>query len=64
MDGNGNPLNPEGLSDNGYPANMNLDVSCGLQTAMCCFADDSNGPDGGDDFEETFTMARRRQLIR
>ena len=51
MDGNGNPLNPEGLSDNGYPANMNLDVSCGLQTAMCCFADDSNGPDGGDDFE-------------
>lgn len=46
--------NPEGLSDNGYPANMNLDVSCGLQTAMCCFTDDSNGPNP-DDFESVMT---------
>jgi len=54
VDGNGNPLNPEGQSDNGYPANMNLDVSCALQTAMCCFVDDSNGP-SPDDFASVVT---------
>ena len=54
VDGNGNPLNPEGQSDNGYPANMNLDVSCALQTAMCCFTDDSNGPNP-DDFDSVMT---------
>jgi len=27
------------LGDNGYPTNMNLDKSCALQTAMCCFTD-------------------------
>lgn len=30
-----------GLGANGYPANMNLDVSCQLNTVMCCFTDDS-----------------------
>lgn len=30
-----------GLGDNGYPTNMNLDESCDLNTAMCCFTDDS-----------------------
>jgi len=33
--------NANGLGDNGYPANMNLDASCELNTAMCCFTDDS-----------------------
>jgi len=28
---------------NGYPANMNLETSCSLKTAMCCFTDDSKG---------------------
>jgi len=41
--------NANGLGDNGYPTNMNLDKSCQLKTAMCCFTDDSMGtafPDG------------------
>jgi hypothetical protein len=33
-----------GLGTNGYPANMNLDTSCSLNTVMCCFTDDSMGP--------------------
>jgi len=37
-----NGLSPEG-AENGYPANMNLATSCQLQTAMCCFTDDSIG---------------------
>jgi hypothetical protein len=36
--------NANGLGDNGYPANMNLETSCQLKTAMCCFTDDSMGP--------------------
>jgi len=36
-----------GLGDNGYPANMNLETSCALRTAMCCFADDSEGDADG-----------------
>jgi hypothetical protein len=36
--------NANGLGDNGYPANMNLETSCQLNTAMCCFTDDSMGP--------------------
>jgi len=31
------------LGDNGYPANMNLETSCGLQTMMCCFTKDDYG---------------------
>jgi len=27
----------QGLGDNGYPANMNLETSCDLNTVMCCF---------------------------
>ena len=33
--------NNNGLGENGYPTNMNLETSCALQTAMCCFTDDS-----------------------
>lgn len=29
-----------GLGNNGYPANMNLEKSCGLRTVMCCFTKD------------------------
>ena len=29
------------LGTNGYPANMNLETSCGLNTVMCCFTDDT-----------------------
>ena len=40
-----------GRGENGYPANMNLDTSCGLNTVMCCFTDDSkkNSFDANDD---------------
>ena len=30
-----------GLGANGYPANMNLEASCDLNTIMCCFTDAS-----------------------
>ncbi|KAL9182474.1 hypothetical protein ACHAXT_013126 [Thalassiosira profunda] len=33
--------NDNGLGDNGYPANMNLETSCGLNTVMCCFTHDA-----------------------
>jgi hypothetical protein len=32
-----------GSGENGYPANMNLETSCELNTVMCCFTDDSKG---------------------
>jgi hypothetical protein len=36
-----------GNGENGYPANMNLETSCGLNTIMCCYADgDEAFPDG------------------
>lgn len=41
-----NQLNNGG--DNGYPANMNLEKSCGLKTVMCCFTDDGDGYNDGD----------------
>jgi len=47
-----------GLGDNGYPANMNLETSCALQTAMCCFTDDSNGADDGFASETTTDVCR------
>lgn len=33
-----------GLGMNGYPTNMNLETSCALQTAMCCFTDTHASP--------------------
>jgi hypothetical protein len=33
--------NNTGRGENGYPANMNLESSCDLNTVMCCFTDDS-----------------------
>lgn len=46
------------LGNNGYPANMNLETSCDLQTAMCCFTDDSNGADDGFASETTTDVCR------
>jgi hypothetical protein len=50
--------NENGLGDNGYPANMNLETSCDLQTAMCCFTDDSAGADDGFSGETTTDVCR------
>jgi hypothetical protein len=43
---------------NGYPANMNLEVSCGLQTVMCCFTDDSMGDDFATNGDSTTDVCR------
>jgi len=38
---NSAPANVGRLGTNGYPANMNLETSCELNTVMCCFTDDT-----------------------
>jgi len=53
------------LGDNGYPANMNLETSCGLQTMMCCFIKDSYGTpedEGGFSFGTAATDVCRHDL--
>jgi hypothetical protein len=54
----------QGLGDNGYPANMNLDVSCDSQTIMCCFTDDgqSDGFGGFGAFSDATTDVCRHDL--
>ena len=47
-----------GLGTNGYPANMNLETSCELNTVMCCFTDDTKMDGASGAFPSTTDVCR------
>ncbi|KAL3823279.1 hypothetical protein ACHAXA_003427 [Cyclostephanos tholiformis] len=50
-----------GLGNNGYPANMNLETGCDLQTVMCCFTNDGT-EDGFEMTDASITDVCRHDL--